>query len=258
MKDVAEYNRRAWDARVAKGNRWTVPVTPEVITAAREGNWEVLLTPQKPVPRSWFPELRGLDLLGLAAGGGQQAPVFAAAGANVTVLDNSPRQLNQDQMVAEREGLQITTILGDMRDLSGFTAESFDLVFNPCSVLFIPEVQSVFDEAWRVLRPGGLLMCGFVNPVRYVFDEKDLAQGHLTVRHALPYADSMHLNPEEQKKMQAEAEPFVFSHSLEELFGGQLRSGFALRDLYEDKSINDLLADYFPVFIATLSQKMHS
>ena len=113
VMDIAEYNRRAWDHQVAQGNRWTVPVTTEIVAAARQGEWNVVLTPQKPVPKSWFsPSLSvsGLDVLCLASGGGQQAPILAAAGANVTVLDNSPRQLEQDQIVARRDGLTQTLL----------------------------------------------------------------------------------------------------------------------------------------------------
>ena len=88
--DVPEYNREAWDRQVEDGNPWTVPVGPEVIEAARRGEWEVLLTETKPVPPAWFPRMADADVLCLASGGGQQAPTFAAAGANVTVLDNSP------------------------------------------------------------------------------------------------------------------------------------------------------------------------
>src|ERR1700692_3446824 len=102
--DVLAYNRRAWNRRAEKGNRWTVPVGPEVIAAARRGDWQVVLTATRPVPRSWFPELTGLDVLCLASGGGQQGPVFAGAGAVVTVLDASPAQLARDRLVAERDG----------------------------------------------------------------------------------------------------------------------------------------------------------
>src|SRR3712207_9314992 len=81
--DVRGYNREAWDRQVEGGNQWTVPVGPEVIEAARRGRWEVLLTDTKAVPREWFPEMAGADILCLASGGGQQAPTFAAAGAHV-------------------------------------------------------------------------------------------------------------------------------------------------------------------------------
>jgi len=100
--DIQEYNRLAWDREVERGNKWTIPVDRETISAARQGRWELLLTPSKPVPSEWFPEVRDLDVLCLASGGGQQGPILAAAGANVTVLDNSPKQLGQDRFVADR------------------------------------------------------------------------------------------------------------------------------------------------------------
>jgi SAM-dependent methyltransferase len=255
--DIAEYNRKAWDSQVEAGNCWTIPVSSEVIAAAREGNWKVVLTPQKPVPNTWFPKMNRLKILGLASGGGQQAPIFAAAGAHVTVIDNSTRQLEQDQYVAQRDGLEIKSVLGDMRDLSCFSADTFDVVFNPCSVSFIPSVQTMFDEVFRVLRPGGLLMCGFVNPVRFIFDEDQLKIGVLAVRHKLPYSDQTHLSQAELEQLRADGEPFVFSHSLEDLIAGQLKSGFVLRDMFEDSSppSEETLSRFLPTCLATLAQK---
>ena len=87
---VSSHNREAWDAQVERGNRWTVPVDHQAIEAARGGRLEVLLTDSRAVPAAWFPDLDGADALCLASGGGQQGPLLAAAGANVTVLDNSP------------------------------------------------------------------------------------------------------------------------------------------------------------------------
>src|SRR5262249_22910863 len=169
--DIVAYNRRAWDRQVEKGNRWTIPVGPEAIAAARRGEWEIVLTPTKPVPRAWFPPLSGLPVLCLASGGGQQGPILAAAGANVTVFDNSPAQLERDRLVAEREKLDIKTVQGDMADLSAFADGSFGLIFHPCSNCFVPDVSHVWREAARVLRPGGVLLAGFTNPALYIFDD---------------------------------------------------------------------------------------
>ena len=95
--DPVAHNRAAWDREVESGNEWTRPVSPEVIASARTGDWSVVLIGHEPVPRDWFPaDLSGVDLLCLASGGGQQGPVLAAAGATVTVFDNSPRQLGRD------------------------------------------------------------------------------------------------------------------------------------------------------------------
>ncbi|MFZ1238202.1 MAG: class I SAM-dependent methyltransferase, partial [Anaerolineae bacterium] len=169
--DVVAYNRQAWNQQVEQGNPWTVPFSAEVIAEARQGRWAIVLTPTIPVPRSWFPDpLSGRDVLCLASGGGQQGPVLAAAGAQVTVFDNSPAQLARDREVAEREGLAIRTVQGDMADLSAFAAESFDLIFHPVSNLFAPDVRPVWRECYRVLRLGGALLAGFANPVRYLFD----------------------------------------------------------------------------------------
>src|SRR5687767_11224728 len=118
--EVLDYNRHAWDRQVERGNRWTLPVGPEEVARARRGDWRIVLTPTKPVPADWFPPLSGLEVLCLASGGGQQGPILAAAGAKVTVYDNSPNQLAQDHLVADREALALETVRGDMADLHAF------------------------------------------------------------------------------------------------------------------------------------------
>lgn len=251
--NVREYNRRAWDIEVEQGNQWTVPVSSEVIAAARAGKWSVVLTESRPVPRQWFPDLAGQEVLCLASGGGQQGPILAAAGARVTVLDNSPAQLHQDRAVAEREGLALKTVEGDMADLSLFGAESFDLVFHPCSNVFVPEVRPVWREAYRVLRPGGILLAGFLNPVLFIFDYELSERGVLQVRHALPYSDLTSLSETEKQQVLAKGEPLTFGHTLEEQLGGQLEAGFMITGFYEDRHQGEILAQYTATYIATRS-----
>jgi SAM-dependent methyltransferase len=258
--DIREYNRMAWDREVERGNEWTLPVSSETIAAARQGQWEVFLTPSKPVPKEWFPDLMGLDVLCLASGGGQQGPILAAAGANVTVLDNSPKQLEQDRFVAERDSLIITAVEGDMADLSMFSAQSFDLIVHPVSNVFVPDVRPVWAEAFRVLRHGGALLAGFDNPAIHLFDY-DLAErtGILQVKYALPYSDLTSLTEEErQRRVIDEGFPIEFSHTLEDQIGGQLDVGFVITGFYEDshgEEEEDILADYMHTFIATRAIK---
>lgn len=253
--ELLHYNRRAWDRAVARRSEWTVPVSPETIAAARLGDWQIILTPTKPVPRTWFPDLAGCDVLGLASGGGQQGPILAAAGARVTVLDNSPRQLTQDRYVADREGLTLTTVEGDMADLSCFDDASFDLIVHPCSNLFVPDVRPVWREAYRVLRPGGVLMAGFCNPVLFIFDAGLADEGVLQVRHKLPYADLTHLTAEERQRYIDEEQPLEFGHTLEDQIGGQLDAGFRLTGFYEDGWPGVTLAEYMSIFMATRAVK---
>jgi len=257
--DVRSFNRSAWDRQVEDGNPWTVPVSTKEVQAARQGRWQILLTPSKPVPREWFPDLRGLDVLCLASGGGQQAPILAAAGATVTVLDNSPRQLARDRFVAERDSLSIVTVEGDMADLSTFEAGHFGLIVHPVSNCFVPRIRPVWAEAFRVLRHGGVLLAGFNNPVAYLFDFELAEQtGVLQAKHRLPYSDLESLPEEEVRRYLEQGEPLEFGHTLEDQIGGQLDAGFVITGFYEDgygESSDDPLSAYMRTFIATRAIK---
>jgi SAM-dependent methyltransferase len=256
--EISDHNRTAWDRQVEQGNRWTVPVSSREIEAARGGDWAVLLTPRKPVPRDWFPAMEGVRVLCLASGGGQQGPIFAAVGARVWVFDNSARQLEQDRVVAEREGLALETVQGDMADLSSFDDGSFDLVFHPVSNCFVPDVFPVWREVHRVLRGGGLLLAGFANPVLYLFDDDDAGTEHeLTVKRSIPYSDAHSLSAHDRRQYERDGLPLEFGHTLEDQIGGQLRAGFVLLGMYEDSHhLDDVaISHHIPTFMATRALK---
>ncbi|MET0591262.1 MAG: class I SAM-dependent methyltransferase [Polyangiaceae bacterium] len=255
--DILSYNRQAWDRSVAEGNRWTVPVTSEDIAAARRGEWAIVLTPQKPVPRHWFPDLEELDVLALASGGGQQGPILAAAGANVTVFDNSPAQLAQDRLVADRDGLKLETVQGDMADLSRFPKESFDLIVHPVSNCFVPDVKRVWREAYRVLRAGGVMLAGFSDPILYAIDPDLEKQGIAQLKYTIPYSDVTSLTEEERRRYTDKGEPLNFGHALEDQIGGQTAVGFSITGFYGDKHIgDDLVSRFMPCFGATRAVKL--
>ena len=214
------------------------------------------MTPNKDTPADWFPCLSGLAVLCLAASGGQQAPVLAAAGARVTVLDLSPGQLAADRHVAEREGLELRLDEGDMADLGRYGDGEFDLIFHPVSNCFVPDLVPVWSESYRVLRPGGRLLAGFLNPAFFLFDEvADRERGDLEVRHRLPYADVEFMTPDEIERRVDSGEAMTWSHSLETQIGGQLEAGFLLAGLYEDDWDDEATAlnAYMPTSLATLA-----
>lgn len=257
--DIRSHNRTAWDVKVERRDRWTLPASREAIERARHGHFELLLTPTKPVPSAWFPPLQDMPTLCLAGGGGQQGPLLAAAGAEVTVLDNSPSQLSQDRLVAERDRLTLETIEGDMADLSMFPDGAFTLVIHPCSNCFVPDVRPLWRECFRVLRPGGVLLAGFTNPIRYMFDDERSQSGSLEARYAIPYSDLRDLTNDDLHRLVLDPmHPLEFAHTLEDQIAGQLDAGFLLTGFYEDRypeSDRDPLSRYTDSFVATRASK---
>lgn len=250
-----EANSQIWDERSKNSDVWSIPVSKEEVKRAKEGKWSIVLTPTKPVPANWFPEkLEGRKILCLASGGGQQGPILAAAGADVTVFDNSKVQLEKDAFVAQRDGLAIKTIRGNMQDLSAFADESFDCIVHPWSNGYIDDVKPVWKECARVLKKSGLLLAGFGNPVSCIFNAGKFEKGILQVENSIPYADIDHLDDPETKAI-AEADGYLWSHTLEDQIQGQIEAGFAIVGFYEDIG-GSVLDKYIKSSIATKAKKL--
>ncbi|MBD3219610.1 methyltransferase domain-containing protein [bacterium] len=258
-RDPVRHNRAAWNQQAVAGSRWSNPVGSDVIARAREGRPEIVLTPTRVVPDRWLGDLGGVRVLGLASGGGQQMPVLAAAGADVVSLDLSEVQLARDCGVAARDGLSLAAVHADMAQLP-LRDGTFDLIVNPVSTCFASDVRAVWHECARVLRPGGRLITGFLNPAFFLFDADEADRnGRLVVANRLPYdeRDLDRLPPGRRAEIEA-GETIDFSHSLEDLIGGQTAAGFVIADLYEDGWSPDAeqpLDAFMPSFVATLAVK---
>lgn len=247
-------NSRIWDERSENNDEWSIPVSSQAVQLAREGVWSIVLTPTKPVPTNWFPRnLEGRKILCLASGGGQQGPILAAAGADVTVFDNSKVQLSKDEHVAQRDNLTIRTVQGNMQDLSVFEDESFDCIVHPWSNGYIDDVRPVWKECARVLKKNGLLLAGFGNPISCIFHVGKFEKGILQVENTIPYADIDHLDDPETKAI-AEADGYLWSHTLEDQIQGQIDAGFAIVGFYEDIG-GSALDQYIKSSIATKAIK---
>lgn len=256
--DIVKHNSHAWDKKVKEGAVYTKEVSKEIVDKAKNGEWSITVTTRKPVPREWFPNsVEGLKVLCLASGGGQQAPVLAAAGADVTVVDISRSQLDKDELVARRDGLDIKTVQGDMSDLSGFQNEEFDIIVHPVSNLFVKDIRPVWKEASRVLKNNGIMISGFTNPLLFIFDDEEDMKGNLVVKNSIPSCSLDHLTEEEVKKYIEANHTIEFGHSLEDQIQGQIDAGFVITGLYEDDfGGNRPIDKYIKCFIATRSIKM--
>jgi ubiquinone/menaquinone biosynthesis C-methylase UbiE len=237
---------------VKNGLEWTTPpISHEDFLNVKNGDYDILLTPNKPVPKDWFPPLKGKKLLGLACGGGQQMPIFAALGADCTVLDYSDEQLANEKYVSERESYSINIIKADMTEKLPFGESEFDIIFHPISNCYIEDVYHIWNECYRILKNNGILIAGMGNGISYLFE--NIENEPLIVVNKLPYNPLK--NKEQYEKINFEYDNIQFSHSLEELIGGQLKAGFTLTDLYEDYDNTGVLKNYIPQYLVTKAVK---
>ena len=247
--DYTEVNAQTIDRWVREGWEWGVPVSHQAYLDALAGNWDVVLTPTKPVPKAWFGDLKGKRVLGLASGGGQQMPIFAALGAVCTVLDYSPAQLESERMVSQREGYDIRIIRADMTKPLPFDDNAFDLIFHPVSNCYVREVRPIFRECFRVLKPGGALLGGYDMGINFLVDEKEER-----IVNSLPFDPIT--DPALMAQLQKNDDGVQFSHTLEDQVGGQLAAGFQITDLYEDTNGYGRLHDMgIPTFAAIRAVK---
>lgn len=248
--DYAKINAETIDSWVEGGWEWGVPISSEEYRRVKEtGEFSMLLTPTKSVPRNWFGELKGKKVLGLASGGGQQMPIFAALGAECTVLDYSDKQLESESVFAEREGYQIQIIKADMSKPLPFEDETFDLIFHPVSNCYVEEVQPIWNECYRILKRDGVLLSGLDIGINYLFDENEKV-----LINKLPFNPLK--NKDHLKQLEESDGGIQFSHTFEEQVNGQLLAGFRLTSLYEDTNgAGNLHEHNVPSFVATRAIK---
>jgi len=228
MDDIARYNRERWEALAEAGIAYTVPMLDmSEADARRFADREGLIG-----------DMRGLDVLCLACGGGQQSAAFGMLGANVVVIDLSESQLAGDRLAARRYGYDVRTVAGDMRDLSAFDSDSFDVVCHAYSLNFVPDARHVFRQAARVLREGGIYQLSCVNPYFHAMEASDWNGDGYPMRE--PYADGEIMAADDEWSFRdgegnrrSVRGPREFRHTLSTLLNGMTGAGFALLKIRE-------------------------
>jgi SAM-dependent methyltransferase len=242
--EVTRKVEQCWDRGVEEGDPCTRPLldlTPGMVREYADGRRDELPGVSME-PRHVLEGAEGKDVLCLASGGGQQSAVFGLLGANVSVLDISAGQLTGDRTAAEHYGYEVTTVKGDMRDLSAFDDTSFDLVYQPHSFSYVPDVRPVYREVHRVLRSGGLYSAGHVNPAVHAVSlgfcgSRGGAGGWDGVGYRIvdPYRGRIVFRNEAGVENMAEGEPTGENrHFLKDIFGGLIELGFIIREVVEN------------------------
>jgi SAM-dependent methyltransferase len=217
---TASHNRRAWDEMVARRQRFTRPANDEDFV-------DVLA---KVDPLGWLGgDIRGKRLLCLAAGGGKHGPLYATAGAIVTVVDISAAQLELDREVAAERRLELRTVEASMDSLSMFATAEFDIVIQPVSTCYLPEIGPVYREIARITCPAGLYVSQHKSPTSLQADIKSTSRGYELIE---PYYRTGPLPPVVGSPHREEG-TLEYLHRWEELLGLMCRAGFVVEDLVE-------------------------
>jgi ubiquinone/menaquinone biosynthesis C-methylase UbiE len=218
--NVFETNRAAWNRMASSGSRFARVATDDECRqplATLDG-------------RGWLPtSVAGMQVLCLAAGGGWQSVLYASAGAHVTVVDLSPEMLRQDVQEAARRNLSVRVIEGSMDDLPMLGDESFDIVHQPVSTCYVPEVATVYREVARVLRDGGVYISQHKQPGSLQIVERDRSDRYVM---GVRYYHRGPLPPVGDGSYR-ESGTVEFLHRWEDLVGGLCRAGFVIEDLRE-------------------------
>ena len=217
---AAAHNACAWDALVRQGAALAQP--------AADADFRDPLKTVDPV--GWLGEsVAGYRVLCLAAGGGRQSALYAAAGADVTVVDISEEMLRLDREVASARNLAVRTVRASMDDLSMFSNAEFDVVVHPVSTCYVPRVLPVYEQVARLLRQGGLYISQHKSPVSLQVEPRSSGSGYRIIE---PYYRQGPLPASDPCRLR-ERGTLEFLHRWEELIGGLCRAGFVIEDLVE-------------------------
>lgn len=231
MDDSARYNQQRWQRLVDAGAVFTRPYRDMTAEQARE----------RLDPNGELGDLRGKRVLGLAGGGGQQSVLYGLLGAQTTILDLSDAQLDLDREMAAAYGFDVTLVQGDIRDLSIFEDDSFDIIDHAYSLNFVPDLGDLFEQVARVIAPGGIYTLMFANPFSAGVRMTAWNGSGYTV--SQPYQESQRITyADEDWVYDQDAHevppPVEYRHTLSTVINGLARAGFVIRQLYEVGSMS--------------------
>jgi SAM-dependent methyltransferase len=229
--EIGAANRRHWERMVQEGCGFTRPwldMNCTLLGQYAQGQLDPVPASLLEIyPTDVLADVEGKDVLCLASGGGQQSAVFGLLGARVTVVDLAKGQLEGDRTAAAHYGYEVTTICADMRDLSGLGNGAFDLVYQAPSMAYVPDVQPVYAEVFRVLRDDGFYRVCFTNPATEFVDWNSWdGEGY---RIAKPYADRIEGPMEEGMEGSIQ-----FRHHMADIFNGLVATGFSIQQVEDD------------------------
>src|SRR3954447_19544140 len=127
-------------------------------------------------------DLKGKRVVELGCGGAQCSIAFAKQGATAIGIDFSAEQLAFARRLCEREEVRVELRQGDLADLAFLRADSIDLVFSAYTFGYVEDLNRVFRQVHRVLKPNAPLVFSLPHPAYDMIDDDDPEQPLLVRR----------------------------------------------------------------------------
>lgn len=109
-------------------------------------------------------------MLELGCGTGRHTAWLLEAGANVTALDFSEGML--DTARSKLAGRAVRWVSHDLHQPLPFANQSFDLVLSALVLEHLRDLPAFFEEAQRVLRPGGRAVVSAMHPAMFLRESR--------------------------------------------------------------------------------------
>ena len=249
LQNIINKNKAHWENEVESGAHYTIPdlnLNMDLLKKFADGELLFWSDPDakisnpmlKKIRQFEYADIKGKKVLCLASGGGQQSAMFSLLGADVAVADISQGQLNGDIQAANHYGYTVKTVLCSMTDLSVFENESFDIVHQPISICFVPDVATVYREVFRVLKKGGMYHVDHINPATYPTSYENDIDGWdgIGYKIASPYIGGpLRIDEKGNENMICGEVDGEHRHLFMDMFCNLTEVGFQIKYIWEDE-----------------------
>jgi len=249
LQNIINKNQVLWEKEVKAGGHYTIPdlnLNTDLLKKFANGELLFWSDPDakinnlmlKKIRQFEYANIKGKKVLCLASGGGQQSAMFSLLGADVTVVDISQGQLNGDIQAANHYGYTVKTVLCSMTDLSVFENDSFDIVHQPISICFVPDVSTVYREVFRILKKGGTYHVDHINPATHPTSYENDIDGWdgIGYRIGSPYiGGSLRIDEKGNENMICGEVDGEQRHLFIDMFCNLTEVGFQIKYIWEDE-----------------------
>jgi SAM-dependent methyltransferase len=180
-------------------------------------------------------DVRQKRVLELGCGAGENAVALSKQGAHTIAIDRSHAQLALGRNLAEAQEVRVEWHESDAADLAFLRADSIDLAFSAGMLAEVEDVDRVFRQVHRVLRPGCAFVFAYEHPLSLCIGREDggpggLPLGRLEVRRSYYDLGPVELAHEGEKIT-------LWPRTIADVFAALHRAGYRVDALLEPQPL---------------------